>query len=72
MVGCFQKALNFLKQSVQLAMGLNNLEQLREALYLIAHIYNSLESLRADEGLNIQGNFEAKRDQVASLFLHTD
>lgn len=61
-----------MKQSVQLAMVLNNLEQLRESLYLIAHIYNSLESLRAHTHANILGNFEAKRDQVASLFLHTD
>ena len=72
MVGCFQKALNFLKQAIQLAQGLNSLEHLREALYLIAHIYSSLASLKADEGDIEQASFEAKRDQVASLFLHTD
>lgn len=44
-MGCLIKAGNFLKQTLPLALGLNDLGQLRESLYLLSIVYGTLAQL---------------------------
>ena len=41
-IGCLMKANNFLKQTLPLALGLNDLSQLRESLYLLSIVNGTL------------------------------
>ena len=41
-IGCLMKANNFLKQTLSLALGLNDLSQLRESLYLLSIVNGTL------------------------------
>ena len=64
------KAINFLKQTFPLALGLNHLAHLRESLYLLSLINSAL--LATAQQQQEKKALEARRDHAASLFLHTD
>lgn len=47
--GCFTKASSLLKQTFGIALGLNDLESLRESLYLLSIVSNSLLKVNSNE-----------------------